>query len=113
MAACLLVIDLLEECTEDESGEHWWKRGRTREWIKRRNESGMLKLVEELQVEDTPAYKEMLRMNCETFEEILTAIGPVITKTADRKTVMNYHTCGQMRKTIIDYHEEFEQAQNE
>jgi len=52
-------------------------------------------------------------MNGETFEEILTAIGHVITKTADRKTVMNYHTCGQMRKTIIDYHEEFEQAQNE
>lgn len=79
-AACLLVIDLLEECTEDESGERWWKRGRTREWIKRRNERGMLKLVEELRVEDTAAYKEMLRMNFETFQEILTAIGPEITK---------------------------------
>ena len=31
-------------------------------------------------MEDTAAYKEMLRMNCETFEEILTAIGPEITK---------------------------------
>ena len=41
----------------------------------------------------------------------LTAIGPVVTKTADRKTIMNYHTRGQTRKTIIDYHEEFEQAQ--
>ena len=41
----------------------------------------------------------------------LTAIGPVITKIADRKTIMNYHTRGQTRKTIIDYHEEFEQAQ--
>ena len=40
-------------------------------------------------------------------------IGPVITKTADRKTIMNYHTRGQTRKTIIDYHEEFEQAQTE
>ena len=39
----------------------------------------------------------------------LSATGPVITKTADRKTIMNYHT----RKTIIDYHEEFEQAQTE
>ena len=29
------------------------------------------------------------------------------------KTIMNYHTRGQTRKTIIDYHEEFEQAQNE
>jgi len=53
-----------------------------------------------------------LRMNCETFEKILTAIGPVITKTADQKTIMNYHTRGQTRKTIIDYHEELEQALN-
>ena len=43
----------------------------------------------------------------------LTVIGPVITKTADRKTTMNYHTHGQTRKTVIDYHEEFEQAQTE
>ena len=43
----------------------------------------------------------------------LTAIGLKITKTADRKTIMNYHTRGQTRKTIIDYHEEFEQAQTE
>ena len=37
----------------------------------------------------------------------LNAIRPVITKTADRKTIMNYHMRGQRRKTIIDYHEEF------
>ena len=43
----------------------------------------------------------------------LTAVGPVITKTADRKTIMNYRTRGQTRKTIIDYHEEFERAQTE
>ena len=42
---------------------------------------------------------------------VLTAIGPVITKTADRKTIMNYLTRGQTRNTTIDYHEEFEQAQ--
>ena len=47
----------------------------------------------------------------------LTAIGPVITKTVDRKTIMNYRTRGQTtfetRKTTIDGHEEFEQAQTE
>ena len=52
-------------------------------------------------------------MNCVTFEEVLTAIRPVIAKTADRKTIMNYHTRGQTRKTINDYHEEFEHAENE
>ena len=29
-------------------------------------------------MEDTAAYNEMFYMNCETFEELLTAIGPVI-----------------------------------
>ena len=43
----------------------------------------------------------------------LTVIGPVITKKADRKTIMNYHTRGQTRKTLINYYEEFEQAQTE
>ena len=43
----------------------------------------------------------------------VTAIGPVITKTADRKTIMNYQMRGQTRKTIIDCHEESEQAQTE
>ena len=33
--------------------------------------------------------------------------------TADQKTIMNYHRRGQTRKTIIDYHEEFDQAQTE
>ena len=38
------------------------------------------------------------------------AFGPVINKTADRKTIMNYHTPGQTRKTIIDYHGPFDQG---
>ena len=46
----------------------------------RRKERGMLKLVEELRVEDTAAYKDMFHMNCETFAEILTVFGPEITK---------------------------------
>ena len=65
-----------------------------RELVEERTDKGMghkekrkrnVKLVEELRVEKTATYNEMFRMNCETFEEILTAIGPVITKTADRK----------------------------
>ena len=63
--------------------------------------------LEELRVKDTAAYNEMFRMNCEIFEETLTAIGPAITKTADRKTIVKNHTRGQTRETTIDYHEEF------
>ena len=79
-AACFVFLELLEERTENESRERWWKRGKTRGWIKRREESGLFKLVEELRVEDTAGYKEMMRMNYETFREILTAIEPIITK---------------------------------
>ena len=64
-------------------------------------------------MDDTAAYKEMFRMNCATFEEIWNAIGPVIIKTADQKTITDYGMGGQTRRTIIDYHVEFEQAQNE
>ena len=53
-------------------------------------------------------------MNCEAFEEILTAIGPAITKTADRKPIMdalsnekNYH---RLLSTIIGYHVPFDQG---
>ena len=46
-------------------------------------------------------------------KQVPSEFGLVITKTADRKTIVNYHTRGQTRKTIIDYHEEFEQAQTE
>ena len=34
-------------------------------------------------------------------------------KQLPEKTIMNYHTRGQTGKTIMDNHEEFEQAQNE
>jgi len=36
-----------------------------------------------------------------------------IIETADRRTIMNYRARGQTRKTIINYHEEFEQVQTE
>ena len=70
--------------------------------------------AEELRVEDTAAYNQMLRMNCKAFEEILTALGPAITKRADRKPIMdawsnekNYH---RSSSTIIDYHVPFDQG---
>ena len=56
------------------------KRGRTKEWTRRRDERGMYRLVEELRAEDTEAYKETMRMNYETFCEILTVIAPEVFK---------------------------------
>ena len=57
------------------------KRGKTRKWIKRREEKGYFNnIVEELRVEDTASYREMMRMDYETFQDILTAITPTISK---------------------------------
>ena len=98
----------------------------------------MYRLVEELRAEDTVAYKEMMRMNYETFSEIFTfslsaslsseysskllfccssqddgkyCIEPALVTPADRKTIMHYHPLGQTEKTIMNYHVEFEHVQ--
>ena len=56
-------------------------RGKTRKWIKRREEIGYFNnIVEELRVEDTASYREMIRMDYETFQDILTAITLKISK---------------------------------
>ena len=56
-AAALIVLELLDE------NDRVWKRGKTRKWIKRREEKGYYNnIVQELSIEDTAEYKEMLRM---------------------------------------------------
>ena len=48
------------------------KRGKTRDWVKRRNEQGLISnLVKELSIEDTSAFKEMMRINYEDFFQVL------------------------------------------
>ena len=76
--ATILVAVMQDDIREELLGRH--KRGRTKEWIRRREEKGMYRLVEELRAEDTVAYKEMMRMNYETLSEILMAIEPEISK---------------------------------
>ena len=74
-AACLLLAVLLDDDDEDENKG----RGRTRNWIKRRQTEGMYaNLVQELLVEDTKSYKEMLRMDHTCFKKILEYIEPYI-----------------------------------
>ncbi len=56
------VIVLLDSLEEDEGRD--WKRGKARKWIKRRDELGHFNtIVQELRMEDLPAYKEMMRMD--------------------------------------------------
>ena len=68
--ATILVTVMQDGICEELLGRH--KRGRTKEWIRRRDEKGMYRLVEELRAEDTVAYKELMRINYETFSEIWT-----------------------------------------
>ena len=61
-------IDMLESLDED----MYTKRGKTRKWIKRREEKGYFNnIVKELCLEDTASYKEMLQMNHASFLFIL------------------------------------------
>ena len=74
-AATLLVVELCEE-----EKERWWKRGKTRSWIKRRDQLGYFAtIVQELRIEDCAGYKEMLRMDHEQVVEICSLIDKEIT----------------------------------
>ena len=72
--AALSLLNLLED------NDRHWKRGKTRNWIKRRAQQGLFNnLVRELSIEDTAAYKEMMRMTHEDFLRILCLIERDIT----------------------------------
>jgi len=71
----LFVLDQLEEIEDRAS-----KRGKTRQWIRRRQENGYFtNIVRELAAEDTPAYHHMMRMKFEDFTAILREIVADIT----------------------------------
>ena len=71
--ACLLLALL-----DDDDKKR--RRGPTRNWIKRREEEGIYSnLVQELLVEDTVTYREMMRMDFDCFKKILEMIEPDIT----------------------------------
>ena len=74
-AAAILILDILEE-----DQRRTWKRGKTRKWIKRRDELGHFNtIIQELRMEDMPAYKEVMRMEYAQVLEILSFIEKDIT----------------------------------
>ena len=75
---CLSVLLVLDELEETEDGAS--KRGKTREWIRRRQEGGYFtNIVRKLAAEDTPAYHQMIRIKFEDFIVILQEIEADIT----------------------------------
>ena len=72
-AVAILILDLLDD-------EKSSKRGKTREWIKKRKERRMFISPKELKMHDTRGFKEMMWMGSEQFDQILQAIEPHICK---------------------------------
>ncbi|KAK2567184.1 Protein ANTAGONIST OF LIKE HETEROCHROMATIN PROTEIN 1 [Acropora cervicornis] len=64
----------------EKSDEDRVKQGKTREWLKERAENGVFQTVIKLSLQDTPAFKEIMRMNPGQFKEILNATEPDICK---------------------------------
>ena len=75
MSRALLGVIILESLEEKETKN---KKGKTRQWIQRREEKGFYTNI----VEDTKTYEEMLRMNYDTFKFILKEIEQDITPIA-------------------------------
>ena len=66
-AALVLVLNELMDSDDEKP-----TRGKTREWVKRREESGYFhNIVKELKVEDRLGFREMFRMDVGDFEFIL------------------------------------------
>ena len=56
-------------------------RGKTRQWIRRRDERGYVNnIMKELAVEDTAEYKDMMRMSHSDFQRILSYTEQDITR---------------------------------
>ena len=89
MSRALLGVIILESLEEKETKD---KRGKTRQWIQRRKEKGFYtNIIEELRVEDTKTYEEMLRMNYDTLKfipkEIEQDITPIALMSGGLKTI--------------------------
>ena len=55
------------------------RRGKTRNWIKRRHERGYVNnIIQELRVEDRFGFREMFTMDVTDFENILAKISDII-----------------------------------
>lgn len=73
VAMMLVLNELLD--SDDEKP----KRGKTRNWVKRRKERGyFVNIVQELMLEDRNGFREMFRMDVRDFEFILQKIGDLI-----------------------------------
>lgn len=66
----LVVLGLIDSDEEKEEGSN--RRSKTRNWITEREELGYYtNVVQEVRMEDTDVFKELMRIDFEHFKEIL------------------------------------------
>lgn len=74
----LVVLGLIDSDEEKEEGSNG--RSKTRNWITEREELGYYtNVVQEVRMEDTDVFKELMRIDFEHFKEILNLIEPDVT----------------------------------
>ena len=74
----LVVLGLIDSDEEKEEGSN--RRSKTRNWITEREELGYYtNVVQEVRMEDTDVFKELMRIDFEHFKEILNVIEPDVT----------------------------------
>ena len=74
----LVVLGLIDSDEEKEEGSN--RRSKTRNWITEREELGYYtNVVQEVWMEDTDVFKELMRIDFEHFKEILNLIEPDVT----------------------------------
>jgi hypothetical protein len=77
-AACaiLIAVILQRRRSRRRNRIHW-----TREWIRNRESQGAFhQLMQELRILDVSSYRNFVRMDATTFEELLQIVGPRVTR---------------------------------
>lgn len=79
-AACLELCSMVTENIRDEITSESEKKQWVIGWMSKKSSGLSQNLIPELRTEDPKGFKKLLRMSPESFDEILEAVGPGITK---------------------------------
>ena len=80
-ALCVVIVCLLE----DENEEGIRKKRQDRVWMKRRKEKGAYESIfRELAAEDSPTFKNCMRMDVDSFRSLVKITSPRIAKTSTK-----------------------------
>ena len=77
VAACAVIVGVIARSRQRRRRRRIW----TREWILNRQQHGAYhQLLQELRLCDENSYRNFLRMNVASFEEVLQCVSPIISR---------------------------------